>query len=173
MAAKRLKTPAVPAAQTREEAEAAVFRIGEIRRELTRRETVLNDQVAAMTAKAEADAADLQADLVHQIGRVQGFCEANRKDLTNGGRTKTIAFATGEVKWRARPPKVSIRGVKPVLAYLLSSLDGRFVRTKFEIDKDAMLAAPAVAGAVPGVKIGSDGEDFVIEPVALQLAGAA
>ncbi|MEW5687206.1 MAG: host-nuclease inhibitor Gam family protein [Pseudomonadota bacterium] len=173
MAKAKIKTMAAPAAQTREEAELAVARIGEVQRELTRQETVLNDQVAALKTAAEEAAKGLKLELTDLQARVQRFCEANRTELTNGGKTKTVLFATGEVKWRARPPSVSVRGAEAVIAFLKATMDGRFVRTKDEVDKEAMLADPDAARKVPGVKIGSEGEDFVIEPLAVQLAGAA
>lgn len=172
MSKNKLKTAAVPAAQTREEAEAAVHRLGELRRQLTRAETKLNDQVAKLKLEADAAAKPLQEEVAQLSARVQGFCEANRTELTNGGRTKTVIFATGEVKWRARPPSVSIRGVEAVIAYLKAQYQGRFVRTKEEIDKEAMLADRETASAIPGVKIGSEGEDFVIEPLNVELAAA-
>jgi phage host-nuclease inhibitor protein Gam len=172
MSRNKLKTTAVPAAQTREEAEAAVHRLGELRRELTRAETALNDEIAALKLAAETQAKPLQEEIAQLTARVQGYCEANRTELTNGGRTKTVIFATGEVKWRARPPSVSVRGVEAVIAYLKATLGGRFVRTKEEIDKEAMLADREAAALVPGVKIGSEGEDFVIEPLNVELAAA-
>jgi phage host-nuclease inhibitor protein Gam len=173
MSKKALKTPAVPAAQTRDEAERAVARIGELRRELTRRETMLNDAIAGAKAAAEEVARPLQDELKVLQVQVQGYCEANRAELTNGNRSKTVAFATGEVKWRARPPSVSVRGAEAVIAFLKATMGGRFVRTKEEVDKEAMLADRDTASLIPGVKIGSDGEDFVIEPLEVELAGAA
>jgi len=173
MSKAKLKTQAVPAAQTRDEAEQAVHRMGGLQRELTRRETTLNDQVAKLKTEAETAARPLQDELVELQAKVQGFCEANRADLTNGGKTKTVLFGTGKVFWRARPASVSVRGVEAVIAYLKSNLKGRFIRTKEEIDKDAMLADKDAARLVPGIKIGSEGEDFVIEPLEVQLAAAS
>jgi phage host-nuclease inhibitor protein Gam len=173
MARPALKTIATPAAQSRQEAEAAVERIGANQRELTRIEADLNDEVSRLKAAAEERAKPLQDAIAADRGLVQLFCEANRGELTNAGKTKTVIFATGEVRWRARPPSVSIRGVAAVIALLKSNFGGRFVRTKEEIDKEAMLADPDTARQVPGVKIGSEGEDFVIEPFEVQLGGAA
>jgi phage host-nuclease inhibitor protein Gam len=173
MAKTTLKALAQPAAQTREEAEAAVARIGEISRELTRIGTLFNDRLAELKNLFEGDAKALQEELAALQAQVQLFCEANRAELTAGGKTKTVLFATGEVRWRTRPPSVSIRGAAQVLSYLKGVLDGRFVRTKEEIDKEAMLADQETARTIPGVKIGSEGEDFVIEPLEVELAGAA
>lgn len=43
----------------------------------------------------------------------------------------------------------------------------RFIRTKEEVNKDAMLASKEdreLANGIKGITIGSDGEDFSIEP---------
>jgi phage host-nuclease inhibitor protein Gam len=62
------------------------------------------------------------------------------------------------------------RDVDGLIARLKSLGLARFVRTREEPDKEAMLAEPDVARAVPGVRIASAGEDFVIEPFNLELA---
>ncbi|HVY34853.1 MAG TPA: host-nuclease inhibitor Gam family protein [Caulobacteraceae bacterium] len=168
----KAKTKAAPAAQTRDEAESLVARIGEIQRELTRRDADLGDGVAKLKEAAERAAAPLKTELAQAQARVQGFCEANRAALTHGERTKTVQLATGKVSWRLRPPAVSVRGVEAIVSYLHSQGLVQFLRTKFEIDKEAMLKAPLQACLVPGVTIGSEGEDFVIEPFEAELVEA-
>ena len=54
-----------------------------------------------------------------------------------------------------------------------AGLADRFLRTKVEINKDAMLEDRATAAAIKGVTIGSDGEDFIVEPFETDLQGAA
>ena len=73
------------------------------------------------------------------------------------------------MKWRFRPPKVAIRGTDAVLEQIKrgGKRFGAFLRTKEEINKDAMQADPEVAREIRGVTIKSEGEDFVIEPAEL------
>ena len=90
--------------------------------------------------------------------------------LTGGDKTKTVDLGTGVLKWRFRPPSVRILKAEDVIARLKALALGRFVRTKEEVDKEAMLKEPQVARTVAGVSIGSGGEDFIVEPFEAELA---
>jgi phage host-nuclease inhibitor protein Gam len=74
-----------------------------------------------------------------------------------------------------RPPSVRLRDMKRVLEALVQLGLARFIRVKQEVDKEAMLREPELAAQVPGVSIGSEGEEFVVSPlvVALPAAGGA
>lgn len=171
-ARKKAKAPAAPAAQSREEAANLVGRIGEIQRELARRDADLGDALARAREAAEATALPLKAELAGAQAAVQGWCEANRYEITGGNKVKFCDLVTGRVLWRHRPPKVTLRGADNILAWLQEHRGRRFLRTKVEIDKEAMLKDPEAARAIPGVSIGSEGEDFVIEPFEAQLVEA-
>ncbi len=180
---RKTKTIAKPAAQSREEAEQLIARIGIVQRELQRQDANLGDEIAKVKEAAETKAKPLKDELADAEGRVARWCEANRKELTRDGKIKTATLHTGVVSWRHRPPKVSLRGVKAedVVAWLLEPADSArfhlrriFIRTKFELNKDAMLDHVDDAKTIPGVSIGSAGEDFIIEPFGGEkLEGAA
>lgn len=173
MAKTKAKTPAAPAAQNLREAADLVARIGQISRELTRHDADLGDQVAKLKESAETRAAPLKAELAQAQARVQGFCEANRDLLTKAGRTKTVEMSSGKVFWRSRPAKVSLRGVEAIIERLKGSRAlKKFLRVSYEVDKEAMLKDRTRAVTVPGVTIGSEGEDFVIEPFEADLLEA-
>ncbi|MFC5372865.1 host-nuclease inhibitor Gam family protein [Brevundimonas faecalis] len=172
MAAKT-KSRALPAAQTREEAEAGIGRLGDIQREIARINADLGDKSAALKAEAESLAAPLIAEAEDIRVRVQGWCEANRAALTRDGKVKFADLATGKVTWRALPPKVSIRKVETVLEVCRRLGLTQFVRTKREVNKEVMLAEPELARTIPGVTIGSEGEEFAIEPFQPEVVGAA
>ena len=161
----KTKSSTFRAAQSREEAERLVARIGELQRELTRREADLGDMVAKVKAEAEKAAQPLREELTRAHDAVHAWAEVNRSELTRGGKVKTVDVATGRLTWRNRPPSVRLRKVDDVLAYLLANpgLD-RFVRTKHEVNKEALGDEPDAARAIPGVSISSGGEDFAVEP---------
>ena len=92
------------------------------------------------------------------------FCEANRAELTNGGKVKTANLVTGDVSWRLRPPSVSIRGADTVIETLKRLALGRFVRAKEEVNKEAILNEPDAVKGVAGISIVTGVEDFVITP---------
>lgn len=176
MAKARTKTRGanLPVPQTKEEAAGAVARIGEINRELARREADLGDALARIKAEVEALAEPLRGELAAKTEGLRIWSEANRAALTAGGKVKSADLGTGVVGWRLRNPRVSM---PKDVASLIERLKGlglqRFVRTKEEPNKEAMLAEAAVARGVPGIKIGSEGEDFYVEPFAAELAEAA
>ncbi len=175
MSKKKTKTKAMsaPAAQSREEAQRMVAEIGEISRELARQEADLGDALAKVKADAEAKALPLKTRLIDLHDAVQKWAEANRAELTRDGRTKTVELTTGKVSWRNRPEGVLLRGVEAVIDYLRTKHESRFLRTKYEVDKEAMLAAKDEARQVPGVTIKSAGEEFIVEPFDAQLAEVA
>lgn len=166
MSKTRLKAAPRPAAQSREETEAAIARIGTAQRDLKRLDADLGDRVAKAKEAIEARAQPLRDAIEADQALVQGWCEANRLSITRDGEVKFALLTTGEVKWRLRQPRVSIRDVDGVIEYLRDRMQGRFLREKVEVDKEAMLAEPGTALTVPGVSIGSQGEDFIIEPFA-------
>jgi phage host-nuclease inhibitor protein Gam len=171
--ATRTKTIASPAAQSREEAEAAIARMGDIQRDLARQQADYGDQAAALKAGFEASSSPLKEEFEALRGRVQGWCEANRNALTQGGKVKFAQLATGEVKWRSLPPKVTIRAAEKFLEECRRLGLTQFMRTKVEPNKEVMLAEAALAKTLPGVTIGSEGEEFAVEPYQPELAGAA
>ncbi len=150
--------------QTREEVEIAIKDIGDLQRELQRLATHQNDELAAITEKYAPKITALQEQMKPLQKAIEVWCEANRAELTQNGKTKTGSFNTGEVQWRQRPPSVSIRKADEVLARLRALGFTQFIRTKEEPNKEAMLAEPNIASTIAGITIKTAVEDFVIKP---------
>lgn len=168
--AKRVKKNAanlnVP--QTRIAAEDAVAKIGTLQRERERIQASMNDELAAIKQKFEEQAQPLAAQIQDLTDGVQIWCEANRDELTNHGKTKTAKLASGEVKWRTRPPKVGLRNIPAVIAALKLSRLKRFIRVDESVNKEAILAEPEAVKGVKGITV-TQGEDFVIVPFETEL----
>ncbi|HDS2992999.1 TPA: host-nuclease inhibitor Gam family protein [Escherichia coli] len=163
--AKRIKSAAaayVP--QNRDAVITDIKRIGDLQREASRLETEMNDAIAEITEKFAARIAPIKTDIETLSKGVQGWCEANRDELTNGGKVKTANLVTGDVSWRQRPPSVSIRGVDAVMETLERLSLQRFIRTKQEINKEAILLEPKAVAGVAGITVKSGIEDFSIIP---------
>lgn len=163
----RIKQPAIAAAQDRAEVTAHIRRIGDLQREVKRLEAEAGDKKAEIEETYAALAAPLCSEMTALTESVAAYCEAHKDELTDNGKTKTVDFTTGLIKWRIRPPSVKVTGMAAVLAWLSEkSAFAEFVRTKKEIDKDAILNQKErfSDGQVPGIKIVSGVEDFVIEP---------
>ena len=164
-----------PVPQSATEASTMLADLGAEQRDLAVIQAALDEAVAAAKAKAEADAAPVKTRIAAMERGLEIWATANRQALTDGGKTKTITLPAGTLAWRAAPPSVSIKGVREVLGWLVAEGGdfAGFLRTKAEIDKEAMLKDPALAAKVPGVTIGSTGEAFVVEPAGAVLAPAA
>lgn len=161
---------AVP--QSKDEARAAVARIGVLNRQIAREQATLNDRVSKLKEAAETATAPLQEEADRLTEGLKIWGEANRRELTGGDKTKTVDLGTGEIKWRLLPPKVTIRGgVEAVIEACKGLGLQRFVRTREEPNKEAMRAEAEIARTVPGVSIGSEGEAFVVEPFEVELTG--
>lgn len=150
--------------QTRDEVESAIKEIGDLNRELERLAIEQNDRLAAITEEYAPLMNAVKEKLEPKQDAVQAWCESRRDELTQNGKTKTGSFNTGEVQWRQRPPSVGIRGADAVLESLRTLGLVRFIRTKEEVNKEAMLNEPELAATVAGVTIKTGIEDFVITP---------
>lgn len=173
MAKAKTKALATPAAQSKEETEQLIARMGDLQRELQRRQADYGDAAAKLKADVEEAVQPINEEIEDIRARVQGWCEANRNAITRDGKVKFAKFATGEVNWRTLPPKVGIRGVEKMLEEARRLGLHQFIRTKLEPNKDVMLAEPALARTLPGVTIGSEGEEFAIEPFQPEIAAVA
>jgi len=160
----RIRSDAVSVTfNNREEVNAAIAEIGAAQRKRDLITTAMNDELAAVRARYEEQALP-HAAVIKELGHaVQVWCEGNRTDLTREGRTKTAKFAAGEISWRVRPPRVSVRGEGIVIEALKRLGLDRFIRRKEEIDKQAILGEPGAVDGIKGLSI-SQGEDFVIKP---------
>ena len=152
--------------QTRDEVETAIKVIGDLNREIERLAIEQNDRLAAITEEYAPLINDIKAKAKPIMEAVQAWCESHRDELTNNGKTKTGTFNTGEVQWRQRPPSVD-----SVLESLHTLGLTRFIRTKEEINKEAMLNEPELAATVAGVTIKTGVEDFVVTPFEQDVAG--
>lgn len=165
----QLKSKHYQPASSEKDAEELIKTIGEKRREVLRMETNMNDEIAIIKQKYEIQATPLKDEVSELVWSVQTWAETNRWELTRGGKTKTVKLATGEVNWRNRPPRVSIRNKVRVIETLKKLGLTGFIRTIEDINKEAMLQDIDRAEAITGVSIDSVGEDFAIEPYELEI----
>lgn len=189
---RKTKAPAIDVPQSDAAADAILRAYGEKMRALAEIELKLKADTAILKAQAEADAKPIEDALKTMFQQLQAFAAAHRDRLTEKGRTKTVAMPAGQMGWRQKPPSVRwakgvdaeavLDGVRALAKRLFRRSDPEdqkravtvqgFIRTSHEPNKEAMLAAPELAMLIDGVIIGSAGEVFFVEPVALELAGS-
>lgn len=165
----------VPVPQDDSEAREAIREIGDLNREALRLEAEMNDQIARLQQAYGERVAPITDQVVARQEGLRVFTEAHRARLTGGGKVKYHRFATGEISWRTRPARVTIRGKDAVIdAIKAARLGKKFLRIKEDINKEAMLEEDnrQLAAAIKGVSIGSDGEDFIVEPFETDLTEA-
>lgn len=161
----RIKAKAqIDVPQSRDEVAQYIKRLGDMNRNLLRDTAEMNDAIAHITQTYQPRLDAQKGDISLCQEGVQAYCEANRNELTNGGKVKTANLVTGEVQWRKRPPSISVRGADSVIETLLRLGLKKFVRTKEEINKEAILNEPDLVKGVAGIKVVADVEDFVITP---------
>lgn len=172
--AKKTKTIGInlPVPQNRDEAASAVREIGELNRDLARLEATMNDRLAAIRETFETRADPLREAIAAKTEGLKAWAEANRVALTDGGKTKTADLGTGKISWRLRPAKVRLVKVDAVIETIKKLGFTQFLRTTEEVNKEALLADRDKAKLVSGVSIGSDGEDFVVDPFEVELTAA-
>ena len=154
----------VYAPQTKDDCAADIRKIGELQREQARTLADMNDAISVITQQHQPGLEALQGRMTLLQQGVQTWCEANRAELTSDNKVKTANLVTGEVSWRTRPPSVSVRGAETVIETLKRLGLDKFVRSKEEVNKEAILNEPADARGVAGINIISGVEDFTITP---------
>lgn len=166
--AKTAAAKAVP--QTREEVQQWIAKLGEQQRTITQLQGEMNGLIAPIT-EMYAPAIDTHnQEAAALLDGIATWCEANKGDLTKDA--KTVNLITGEVSWRMNPPSVAFkRGIKvdEIIAHLKQlKLAKLFVRTKEEVNKEAILAADdktkAKLTAAGTIKIVDDSETFSVTP---------
>lgn len=164
---------ALPIPQSDGEARETIREIGDLNRQALRLQAEMNDQIAALQERYGTEVAPLNERARALTDGLSMFCDVHRERLTRGGKVKFFEFSTGKVSWRLRPAKVSLKKIEDVIERIKAAgLAERFLRVKEEVNKEAMLEDRAVASSIKGVTIGSDGEDFIVEPFETDLKDA-
>lgn len=171
MAKAKLKSKAeVYIAQSREDAAADIKALGDLMRERTRQEADMNDEIAKITQRFQPNFEALNDRIDVLQNSIQAYCEANRDELTNGGKVKSANLITGEVMWRQKPPSVRIKAADAVIETLKRLGLARFVRTKDEVNKEAILNEQDAVRGMAGITIVTGEEQFEISPFEQEVA---
>ncbi|GAA4650815.1 host-nuclease inhibitor Gam family protein [Kistimonas scapharcae] len=158
----RIKTTSLPVPTTREQAEQLLHDIGRLQRQVATIETAMNDRLSDVKRTFEDQVKPLNQGIDEAFEGLRIYCEANRDQLCKGN-SKTVTLATGKVFWRKTPPRVTVRGMDIVLETLKKLRLKRAIRTKEEVNKEAILLEPEKYTAIPGINITSR-EEFGVEP---------
>ncbi len=162
--ARRVKIPAAPIYNDKEEADRAIARIAQLQRDRTSILDVTRQQIDALTEDARVAVGPIDNEIKELVQNLSVYAEYNRAELTNDGRTKLVSLAHGSLQWRFTPFAVSIRGKTEVVIQRLKKLGlTQFIRTKETIDRQAMSKNRMQAEAVEGISF-TRREEFVVTP---------
>ena len=165
-----LKSKSIAAAvpQNRDEAGKAIAEFAAIERSIAEIEIEMNKFIAEIKESYIAHARPLRAKADAIAVGVQAYCEANRNDLTNCRKVKTVDFGVGKVAWRNQPAKVTFTGKEDDLVdFIRRSEDAELsdmLRATFEINRVFALSRPDLVAKVPGIEIAEGFEAFEIKP---------
>lgn len=169
--------------QNRDDAAKMIAEFGAAAIKVAEIETQMRADLAKVKKDAEKKAKVYIDKAAELFAGLKLYCEANRQTLLGNGTVKTVDFGTGTVSWRWKPAKVTLSGeVDDIIKRVLNKAENTpassasfmaFLRKTVGIDKEAMLKNPALARTIDGVKIGSGGETFEIEPFGAEISEAA
>jgi phage host-nuclease inhibitor protein Gam len=127
-------------------------------------EQALQERVDELAKEAEEKVVQHQASIVAMGKAVRAFAEAHRQELTDGGARKSVTVPNaGSFRWYTTPPAIQVakEEVEAVIERIKTLGFTEFIRTKEELNKEAMLEKPDVAREIAGVSI-SKKEKFAI-----------
>jgi len=160
--ANKIKTDSIDAPTTREEAEQLLKQIGGLQNQVTAIEGNMNDQLIKIKEKFEVKAKPLNDEIADKFHALHIWAEANKITLLNG-KAKTAKIATGELSWRTTPPSCRLTKQGVVIETLKRMNLLEMIRTKEEVNKEAVLANPEAVEGIAGISI-SQREEFVAKP---------
>jgi phage host-nuclease inhibitor protein Gam len=172
MSAKK-KAPAIDVPQSDAAADAALKEYGEAFNVVARNQADMDDALAKVKATYEAAAKPLQERMNTLFDQLAAWGAAHRTRLTEDTKSKTVKLPSGAIGWRCDPPSVRIRkGLKvdAVIEAIKEHGLRRFLRVKFELNKERMLEEPEYANKIDGVKVAPGEEKFFVEPFGASLA---
>ncbi len=159
--------------QNREEVVNMIAEIGNHQRDRQRLKADMDDQIAAIREKFDKQLAPHSEAIQQLTEGVHTWAEAHKDSLTNGGKIKTANMMTGEIRWRMRPTSCKAVRVKEAIEEIKQKgLAALFLRTKEELNKEAILANPDAVKDCRWISL-EQGEDFVIVPFETDLEEVA
>lgn len=147
------------------EAAVAQRRISEILRTINQHEVAFERKREALDKEEDKLIHPLQQEAITLSKSIYEFAKRNKADLTNGDKKKTVTLPqrAGSMQWYVTPAAVTIDNVAEVLGRIKKLDLTQFIRTKEEINKEALLEDAHTALTIAGVTI-SQQEKFVLKP---------
>jgi phage host-nuclease inhibitor protein Gam len=165
---RRIKAPALPVPASREEADRLLGDLGALQRELDHIDADLTATCAAAKLAASKAAAPIADEIRRRFSALGIWAEEHRSRLLEGDR-KSVALGQGVIGWRWGMPTVRIaRGQEEaVIEELARRALGHLIRTRQEVDREAVLRAPELVADLTGIVV-EQIETFFAKPLDLE-----
>lgn len=150
---KKPKKLVVEVPESREQAEELAKVLAEEIRAAQRTASVVADQISALKAKLKAEDAPKAKARTAMLLALQAWATANRPELTDQGKRKSVQLGAGTASWRTSPPKLEIDDVDALIVVLQGLDRDDCVRITEEIDKDVLKNDPELLKQLTGVRI--------------------
>ncbi len=167
-----VKRAVAPVPQSRDEAADFVRGMGQESRAIEQIKAALNEQTERLQAAAMERIKPHVQKRDQYLEGVYAYAQANRAELTEDEKRKSVDVATGVFGWRWTPPKVAFKDEEKVIAACKALGHPEFVRVKEEVAKDKMLADIEVARSIKGVTI-EQKEEFYVKPAEMDVEVSA
>lgn len=151
----------IPVVETLEQANVILAEIAESQREIDLINTGLNEKIDDMKKKAEAECAPLAGAIEEREQALARFAEANKDTLFKKPKSRVLSF--GELGFRSSTSTVLLNrqwNWGKVLEVLKQKRLGKYIRTKQEVDKEAVRALSERRLAGVGLKVKQEDSFF-------------
>lgn len=137
----KLNRPDIAVPASRSAAEAVVRKIVELKLEEQALKTEMDERITAIKKDYEARLGQIEAAMQPQVEAVHAWAEAHPEEFQG---KKSLEMLHGIIGWRITPP-----ALKPLRGFTWATVLNRlrdlgrfdFIRTKEEVNKEALLAA--------------------------------
>ncbi|MBK8397475.1 MAG: host-nuclease inhibitor Gam family protein [Leptospiraceae bacterium] len=156
----------------------AIAEIARLTTEIKQAEDKTNESILILQTELAAQIEPMKQEVKKISLSIKKFTDANREKLFKDD-AKTIKLETGDISYRSSKPSVAVNSSKKLIDTILEQnnlidvrdkfvkkMDKVFIRTKLELNKDAVLDNPDTAKTVTGVEVAEGEESFYIKPYA-------
>lgn len=163
---------------TQEDLNQAIAEIANWTRQITESEDLANKRILAIQESLAAEIEPMKKEIKKISLSMKKFVDANREKLFKDD-VKTIKLETGDISYRSAGKSVASNSSKKLIDNILEinnltdvrnkfvkKMDKVFIRTKLELNKDAILQDPDKAKTITGVEVAEGEESFYIKPYA-------
>jgi len=164
----KLKAPATPVPQTREQADQLIGEIGAAQRAIDDITARLEADIAQLKAVAAAAAAPFATRIMSHFVALTAWASANKDALLEGKR-RSVELSQGVIGWRWSNPTVKVAKGKEddVIKALRERGARRLLRYEVSIDKNAILKEPDRIEGIPHIEV-VQVENFFVKPFAVE-----